>query len=64
MKTFFGGVHPNANKELTKDKPIKVASIPKEVIIPLSQHVGASCQPKVEVGDRVKVGTKLGESDQ
>lgn len=64
MKTFFGGIRPNANKDLTKDKPIKVASIPKEVIIPLSQHVGVSCQPRVEVGDRVKVGTKIGESDQ
>lgn len=32
------------------------------VIIPLSQHVGAPCEPLVKVGDAVAVGQKIGDS--
>jgi len=36
---------------------------PEQVIIPLVQHTGAPCEPLVEVGDRVLVGQKIGDSD-
>lgn len=62
MKTFtIGGVHPKENK-LSKGKKIVVAPIPEQVVIPLSQHIGAPAKPIVAVGDHVKVGTKIGES--
>ncbi|MBU1669784.1 MAG: electron transport complex subunit RsxC [Actinobacteria bacterium] len=56
-----GGVHP---------EPRKVSSImkifpgpnPEQVIIPLSQHIGAPCEPVVEIGDEVLVGQKIGDS--
>lgn len=59
---FKGGVHPPENKHLTKDKPIRKASEPARVILLLSQHTGAVCEPLVKVGDHVKVGQKVGDS--
>lgn len=60
--TFKGGVHPPTNKTLTENVPIEEAVDPKIVVIPLSQHIGAPCDPIVAVGDTVKVGQKIGES--
>ena len=58
--TFKGGVHPPDKKELAKDRAIKVAQAPKQVVIPLSQHIGAPCKPAVEIGQQVKKGEVVG----
>ena len=60
-RTFKGGAHPHDFKELSKDKPIIKLEAPDKVIIPLSQHIGAPCEPLVAVGDRVKMGQKIGD---
>jgi len=59
---FRGGVHPRYNK-ITADKRIEKANLPKQVILPLSQHVGAPCKAIVNVGDEVKTGQLVAESD-
>ncbi len=58
--TFERGTHPPGNKELTATKAICDAKIPKRVIIPLSQHIGAPCQATVSIGDSVKKGQVVG----
>jgi electron transport complex protein RnfC len=60
--TFSGGVHPEGNKELTAHKPAIPAAIPKRVVIPLSQHIGAPTKPLVVLGQEVKRGEKIGEA--
>jgi len=60
--SFRGGVHPVGNKELTAHKPAVPAAIPKRVIIPLSQHIGAPTRPLVVLGQEVKKGEKIGEA--
>lgn len=37
--------------------------IPKNISIPMSQHMGVPCTPIVSVGEEVKVGQKIGDSD-
>ncbi len=59
--SFFGGVHPNGRKQLSCDQPIEVF-VPKQVVIPMSQHIGAPCQPLVKKGDTVTVGQKIGDN--
>ncbi|MBN2542914.1 electron transport complex subunit RsxC [bacterium] len=61
--TFKGGIHPPQNKVFTKDKPILALPAPEEIIIPLSQHIGAPSKPIVEKGDRVTMGQRLSESE-
>ncbi|MGM9619435.1 MAG: electron transport complex subunit RsxC [Oscillospiraceae bacterium] len=59
---FFGGVHPNDMKAATKDKAIEQLAAPAQVVIPMSMHIGAPSKPIVSVGDKVKVGQKIGEA--
>ncbi|MBI3753704.1 MAG: electron transport complex subunit RsxC [Deltaproteobacteria bacterium] len=61
LKTFNHGIHPSYHKELTSGKGIEKAALPKKVIIPLQQHIGAQCKPLVKKGDAVTEGQKIGE---
>ena len=60
--SFFGGVHPNENKWYACDKATVVFPEPDIVVIPMSQHIGAPCQPLVKKGDLVTVGQKIGDN--
>ncbi len=60
---FFGGIHPKYNKEMsTKVEKFQVIT-PKQVVIPLRQHIGAPCKPLVQVGDHVLRGQKIGDGE-
>ncbi len=61
--SFRGGVHPCDNKKYTADKEIKKVQPPETLIFPVSQHIGAPCFPCVKVGDYVKVGQKIADSE-
>lgn len=60
--TFKKGIHLDYRKESTKDKAIEVLLPGKELVFPMSQHIGAPAQPIVKKGDRVLVGQKIGEA--
>lgn len=64
VKQFTGGIQVPHYKSFTEHKPTKEASLPREIIIPLSQHTGAPNQPLVKVGDRVKAGQMIGATDK
>ena len=59
--SFFGGVHPKENKFYACDAPIQEFPEPDVLVVPMSQHIGASCTPLVKKGDLVKVGQKIGD---
>lgn len=56
---FHGGIHPPEQKFLTKNKPIKQLALPKQLIIPLQQHIGREGDLLVSIGDRVLKGQPL-----
>ena len=60
--TFVGGIHPYDGKDLSKDKPIGDVLPGKELVYPLSQHIGAPAKAVVAKGDRVLAGQKIAES--
>ena len=62
LKTFQRGIHPSYHKDLTSDKAIENALLPKRVVIPLWQHIGAPCEPLVKKGDDVTEGQKIGDA--
>lgn len=51
--TFTGGIHPYDGKDMSKDIPIREITPGEELVYPLSQHIGAPCEPVVNIGDRV-----------
>lgn len=48
----------NTENSATVDFPL-----PSKVKLPMSMNMGAPCQPLVKVGDEVKVGQKIGDTD-
>ena len=60
IKTFQkGGVHPEENK-LSADLPIQDFPMPKQIIVPLGQCLGAPAECIVNKGDRVLTGQLIG----
>ena len=59
---YYGGVHPDYEKTAAKS-PVRTIAPPKEVVLPMIQHIGAPNQPTVKVGDTVKMGQLIGASD-
>jgi electron transport complex protein RnfC len=62
-KIFKGGAAVPHRKN-TADMETVVMGVPKKVIIPMLQHIGAPCEPLVKKGDYVKVGQLIGSSDK
>ena len=60
--SFFGGIHPKENKWYAEKHPVQVFPDPDILVIPMSQHIGAPCQPLVKKGDQVTMGQKIGDN--
>lgn len=62
LKTFpKGGVHPKENK-FSAGKKIESIELPKQVNIPIAQHIGSPAEPVVAKSDIVKVGQLIAKS--
>ncbi len=57
-----GGIHPPENK-LSAGKKIEFAGLPEQVIIPVTQHLGAPAKVLVAKGDEVKTGQLIAQSE-
>ena len=57
-----GGVHPADRKELSKDKAIERLPLPSELIVSMSQHLGAPATPLKKKGDTVRKGEVIGSA--
>jgi electron transport complex protein RnfC len=58
---FHGGVHLPDEKALSNGGPVAPAALPRQLIIPLQQHIGAPAKAVVKVGERVLKGQKIGD---
>ena len=63
-KPFFtkGGAKVPHRKHTAAMESVELKDIP-EVMIPMAQHIGAQCKPVVSKGDKVYVGTVVGDTD-
>ncbi len=61
--TFPGGIHPSYNKGISIREPMREPELPDTFVVPLSQHIGAMCNPIVAKGDIVQEGQLIGKSD-
>lgn len=60
---FHGGIHPPQHKTESNGLPIATAPLPRRLIVPLRQHIGAPAKPIVKVGDQVLKGQMIGAAD-
>ena len=57
-----GGVHPDDRKVLSNGQAIERLPLPPELLVSLSQHLGAPASPLKQKGDTVVAGEKIGEA--
>lgn len=62
LRSFRGGVHPHAHKELTAHRPLTAMPVPPEIFLPLGQHLGRPAEPRVKKGDYVRPGQVVAAS--
>ena len=58
-----GGARVSHNKNTCGLEVVRMPT-PERVILPMQQHIGAPCEPTVKVGDEVKVGQVIGDTDK
>lgn len=63
LLTFHGGVHPYDGKDLSKDKPVEAVKPVRDMVYPLSQHIGAPATAIVKKGDRVLAGQMIAKEN-
>ncbi|OOZ36628.1 electron transport complex subunit RsxC [Solemya velesiana gill symbiont] len=59
LHRFHGGLHLPDNKAQSNGRPVEPAALPKQLTIPLQQHIGEVAHPLVSVGDRVLKGQMI-----
>ena len=57
---FLGKTHIPHHKN-TADMPAVRMPSPKEVLLPMAQHIGAPATPIVKIGDEVKLGQRIAD---
>ncbi len=58
-----GGVSVSHSKN-TQNCKITRMPPPEKVVLPMQQHIGAPCEPLVKIGDEVKVGQIIADTDK
>lgn len=60
-RKFLGNLSISHHKNTADCSPIRM-SAPKEVLLPMDQHIGAPATPVVKAGDEVRVGQLVAEA--
>lgn len=63
LHRFHGGLQLDDQKSISNTLPVKAAGIPAQLILPLSQHIGAMAVPSVHTGERVLKGQRIARCD-
>ncbi len=60
-RKFLGNLRITQHKNTADMAPVRITT-PKEVLLPMDQHIGALATPVVKVGDQVRVGQLVAEA--
>lgn len=60
---FHGGLHLPDHKAESMGSPVGIPPLPERLYVPLKQHIGATTEALVKVGDTVKKGQLIANSD-
>ncbi|MFM1457631.1 electron transport complex subunit RsxC [Yersinia enterocolitica] len=56
---FDGGIHPPEMKLQSSRVPVRIATLPEQLIVPLQQHLGPEGELRVSTGERALKGQPL-----
>ncbi len=60
---LHGGLRLQAHKKMSTAKPIQHIPVPKQLILPITQHAGDPAQPIVGIGEHVLKGQLIAEQE-
>ncbi|MDJ0909674.1 MAG: electron transport complex subunit RsxC [Woeseiaceae bacterium] len=63
LGTLHGGLRLPGNKKESTENPIYDIPIPKQLVLPIAQHVGDPAQPIVGIGEHVLKGQLIADPD-
>lgn len=59
---FPGGVQLHTHKRETSERVSRMVPLPKQIVLPLQQHIGLPAEPRVSVGETVLKGQIIADS--
>ena len=62
MLSFKHGVHPPENKDITAGSATRRMPFTDEIVLPLTQHIGAPAKALVQASDRIERGDVIAEA--
>lgn len=62
LHRFPGGLELPGNKAMATKTPLRITPVPREIVLPLSQHIGEPAKALVTVGQRVLRGEIIAEA--
>lgn len=63
LHPITGGIHPEECKSRSNQLRIQTTQLPKQLVIPLQQHIGAPAIACVQVGEKVQKGQLIAQAD-
>ena len=60
-RSFKGGVHPPEKKSVTENLPFEILPMPRQISVPILQHLGKPAKAVVKKGSEVKAGEIIAE---
>ncbi len=60
---FHGGLHLADNKALSNQHPSQTAPLPRQLVLPLQQHIGSPAEALVGIGDKVLKGQLIAQAN-
>ena len=63
LGNLHGGLRLPGNKKESTENPIQDVPVPKQLVLPIAQHVGDPAQPIVGIGERVLKGQLIADPD-
>jgi len=63
LKSFPRGIHPPHRKKLSEAEPIRLFIPRREMIVPLSQHIGPACKLVVKPNQDISYAEQIADTD-
>ncbi|WP_245630393.1 hypothetical protein [Amphibacillus sediminis] len=63
LKRKRQGAYTVERKDRTEYRRLEAATVPAELIYPLTMHIGAPATPVVNIGDKVRIGTLIAKQN-
>lgn len=59
-----GGIHPQEYKDISSESPLRELDLPKEIVVPIQQHIGSASDVIVKHDENITAGQLIAKCSQ